>query len=61
MLFMFVFIMLSRLFIAALWSPVGEGLTFWLWFVIFNCFFVIFLCGILVQVRYLILSIPDLS
>ena len=61
MLFMFVFIMLSRLLIAALWSPVGEGLTFWLLFVILNCVFVNFSCGILVQVWYLILSIPDLS
>ena len=27
-----VFVMLSRLFIAALWSPAGKGLTFWLLF-----------------------------
>ena len=27
--------MLSRLFIAALWSPKGKGLTFWLLFVMF--------------------------
>ena len=33
--------MLSRLFIAALWSPAGKGLTFWLLFVVFNCIFVI--------------------
>ena len=25
-----VFVMLSCLFIAALWSPAGKGLTFWL-------------------------------
>ena len=31
-----VFVMLSRLFIAALWSPAGKGLTSWLLFVIFN-------------------------
>ena len=32
-----VFVMLSRLFIAALWSPAGKGLTSWLLFVMFNC------------------------
>ena len=30
-----VFVMLSRLFIAALWSPEGKGLTSWLLFVKF--------------------------
>ena len=30
-----VFVMLSRLFIAALWSSVGKGLTSWLLFVMF--------------------------
>ena len=30
-----VFVMLSRRFIAALWSPEGEGLTSWLLFVMF--------------------------
>ena len=30
-----VFVMLSRLFIAALWSPGGKGLTSWLLFVMF--------------------------
>ena len=39
-----VFVMLSRLFIAFLWSPAGKGLTSWLtsWllFVMFNCVFV---------------------
>ena len=28
-----VFVMISRLFIAALWSPEGKGLTSWLFFV----------------------------
>ena len=28
-----VFVMLSRLYIAALWSPAGKGLTSWLLFV----------------------------
>ena len=32
-----VFFILSRLFIAALWSPAGEGLTSWLLFVMFDC------------------------
>ena len=30
-----VFVMLSRLFIAALWSPEGKGLISWLLFVMF--------------------------
>ena len=55
-----VFVMLSRLFKATLWSPAGKGLTFWLSFVMFNCVFVTFLCGILVQVKYLTVSFPDL-
>ena len=55
-----VFAMLSRLFIAALWSPVGRGLTSWLLFVMFSCVFVTFPCGILGQVWYLIELIPDL-
>ena len=54
------FVMLSRLFIAALWSPAGKGLTSWLLFVMFNCVFVTFPCGILGQVCYLIVSIPDI-
>ena len=44
-----VFVMLSRLFIAALWSPAGKGMTAWL-LVMFNCVFVTFPCGILVLV-----------
>ena len=51
--------MLLHLFIAALWSPAGKGLTSWLSFV-FNCVFVTFPCGILGQMWYLIVSIPDL-
>ena len=31
-----VFVMLSRLFIAALWSPAGKGLTSWHLFVMSN-------------------------
>ena len=44
-----------RLFIAALWSPAGKGLTSWLLNVMFS-----FQCGILGQVWYLIVLIPDL-
>ena len=54
---------MSRLFIDALWSPVGKGLISWLSVVMFNCVFVTFprhTCGILGQVWYLIVSIPDL-
>ena len=53
-----VFVM--RLFIAALWSPAGKGLTCWLLFVMFNCVFFTFPCSNLGQVWYLIISIPDL-
>ena len=52
--------MLTRLFIAALWSPAGNGLSSWLLFVMFTCVFVTFPCVILGQVWYLIVSIPDL-
>ena len=44
-----VFVMLSSLFIAALWSPAGKRLTSWLLFVMFICVFVTFLYGILGQ------------
>ena len=36
-----VFLMLSHLFIAALWSPVGKGLTTWLLFVMLIVFFLL--------------------
>ena len=55
-----VFVMLFRLFFAAIWSPAGKGLVSWLLFVISNCDFVTFPCGILGQVWYLIVYIPDL-
>ena len=50
----------ARLFICALWSPAGKGLTSWLSFVVSNCEFVTFPIDILGQVWYLIVSIPDL-
>ena len=37
-----------------------ERLTSWLLFVMFHCAFVIFSCGILGQVGFLFVSIPDL-
>ena len=43
----------------ALWSPAGKGLTSWLSFVVSNCE-CHFTFGILGQVWYLIVSIPDL-
>ena len=49
----------ARLFICALWSPAGKELTSWLLFVMSNCDFVTFPCGILGQVWYLIVLIPD--
>ena len=55
-----VFVMLSHLFIPALQSPAGKGLTSWLLFVMSNCDFVTFPCNILGQVWYLIVLIPDL-
>ena len=59
-LFCLVFAMFcARLFICALSSPAGKGLTSWLSFVVstVSCHFPI---GILGQVWYLIVSIPDL-
>ena len=50
----------THLFICALRSPAGKGLTSWLSFVVSNCEFVTFPIGILGQVWYLIVSIPDL-
>ena len=55
-----VIVMLFPLFLGALWSPVRKGLTSWLLFVMFVVVFATIPCGILGQVRYLIVSIPDL-
>ena len=52
--------MLLRLIIAALRSPAGKRMTSWLSFVMFYFVFVTFPCGILGQVWYLIVSIPNL-
>ena len=49
-----------RLFICSLWSPAGKGLTSCLSFVVSNCEFFHFPIGILGQVWYLTVSIPDL-
>ena len=51
-----VFVVLSCLFIAALW----KGLTSWLLFVMLYCVFVTFPCAILGQVCYLIVPLSDL-
>ena len=60
--FCLVFVMLSQasVYIDALWSPAGKGLTSWPSFVMSNCVFVTFPCDILGQVWYLIVSIPDI-
>ena len=47
----------ARLFVDALWSPAGKGLTSWLSFVMSNCDFLI---GTLGQVWCLIASMPNL-
>ena len=48
----------ARLFICALWSTAGKGLTFWLSFVVSTVSLSLSI-GILGQVWYLIVSIPD--
>ena len=58
--FCLVIVILSCLFIAALWSSIGKGLASWFLIVMFNCVFVTFPCGILGQERYLIVSIPGI-
>ena len=54
-----VVVMLSRLFIAALGSPEGKGLTSWLLFVMFIVFLLLSHLVSFGQVWYLIVSIPD--
>ena len=54
-----VFVMLSGLFIAALWSPEGKGLTSRLLFMMFIVILLLSRFGILGQVWYLIVLIPD--
>ena len=57
----FVFVMLSCLFTVALWSPAGKRAIFLrLLCVMFYCGFVTSPCGVLGQVSYLFVSIPDL-
>ena len=53
------FVVLSQLFIAVLWSPAGKGPTSGLSFVMFKCVFDTYPCGILGQMWYLIVSMPD--
>ena len=54
--FLYVFNMLSCLFLAALWSLAGKGLTYWR--VMFPC--VLSRSHLVSWVRYLIVSISDL-
>ena len=56
----FVFLMLSSLSIAALWSPAGEGAELLAPVGDVYCIFVTFPCGILGQVWFFIVSFPDL-
>ena len=55
-----VFLKLSRLFIAALWSPTGKRADLLALVGDVYCIFVTFPCGILGQVWYMIVSFPDL-
>ena len=50
----------ARLFICALWSPAGKGLTSWLSFVVSNCELVTFPLVSQAGCDTLIVSIPDL-
>ena len=59
--FVFVFVMLSCLFPAAFWSPAGYGLTSWRSCVMFSCAFVTSPYGVLGQVWYSIVSIPNIA
>ena len=54
-----VFVMVSRLFIAAFLEKAMKGLTSWLLFVVFNYVFVTFPCGILGQAWYTVLDCID--
>ena len=56
LLFLFVLANTRCLFVATLWSPVGLALLN----VMLSCVFVTFLFGVLGQVLYLIVLIPDL-
>ena len=57
----FVFVMITCLLIAALWPPAGKGANLLaLLYVILSFVSVTFSCGVLSQVWYLIVSIPDI-
>ena len=54
------FVTLSCLFIASVWSPVGKRADLLaLLYVVFSCVLVTFPSGVLGQEWYLIVSIPD--
>ena len=59
LLYLFVFVNTRCLFVATLWSPVGKEQTLALLNLMLSCVFVTFLFGVLGQVWYLIVSIPD--
>ena len=56
---MSVFAMLLRLFIVALWSSEGKGLTSWLLLIMITVILLLYHSVALGQVWYLIVSIPD--
>ena len=60
MCFVFVFVILFSLFLAALWSPAWNGLTSWLSLCDVSCVFFTIPYGVLFQVWYSIVSIPGL-
>ena len=41
------FVVLSHLYIASLWSPAEKGITYWLLFMMLNCVCVTLPCGVL--------------
>ena len=59
--FAFVFVIMSCLFLAVLWSPTGKQLTSWPSCMLCSSFvFVTFPSGVLGQVWYLVVSVPDI-
>ena len=61
---MFCYLSLSlpycHVFFAAVWSSVGKGLTSGSYSLVYGVFFVTFLCGVMGQMLYLIVPIPDI-
>ena len=60
--FVFVFVMLSFLFLAAFRSPAGKLLTSWLFLcVMFSCVLITFQYGVMGRVSYLVVLIDSWS